>query len=393
MSGFNLRGLPGLSRHPASPFSQPRRSRVGKRRQTLSAHGGARIIKVLYSLTGVVKRWPVIRGRVPSRWPSACSSRPPPLPCPRAEGQGQGQAAGRDRSRQRNVKQERSNMLQESGSTRTLPTSSPTARRGLEKARHRRGARAVHRAVLAAPRPRPDTEVNEYLEEYYERMAYSNQHFASGIPGWKTDRGRIYIMFGPADGRRRTPRAAYTSARPTRAAARLRPTPSRPGSTATCRHRLGHRDRVRRPDRLRRVPHRPLARREGRADERPRRGPHALEQLGLASKSDRVTNRGAFGYTGPGAREQDSPFSRLILYTTLQRPPQINDILEKSLHQAPDSGSRRQARSTWRGSRLLPRLRRARHHGLHHPDRQQRPDFKDVGGVQRARMNIFGRDD
>jgi GWxTD domain-containing protein len=45
--------------------------------------------------------------------------------------------------------------------------------------------------------PDPDTETNEFLEEHYERIAYANQHFASGIPGWKTDRGRIYIMYGP----------------------------------------------------------------------------------------------------------------------------------------------------------------------------------------------------
>ncbi|MFN2416988.1 MAG: GWxTD domain-containing protein, partial [Pyrinomonadaceae bacterium] len=44
--------------------------------------------------------------------------------------------------------------------------------------------------------PDPDTELNEYLEEHYERVAYANQHFASGIPGWKSDRGRIYIMYG-----------------------------------------------------------------------------------------------------------------------------------------------------------------------------------------------------
>src|SRR5712692_9350045 len=30
-------------------------------------------------------------------------------------------------------------------------------------------------------------------------MAYANEHFAAGIPGWRTDRGRIYIMYGPAD--------------------------------------------------------------------------------------------------------------------------------------------------------------------------------------------------
>jgi len=47
--------------------------------------------------------------------------------------------------------------------------------------------------------PDPDTDVNEYREEYYQRIAYANEHFTSGIPGWKTDRGRMYIMFGPPD--------------------------------------------------------------------------------------------------------------------------------------------------------------------------------------------------
>ena len=47
--------------------------------------------------------------------------------------------------------------------------------------------------------PTPDTEENEFKEEHYRRMAYANDHFAAGIPGWKTDRGRMYIMYGPPD--------------------------------------------------------------------------------------------------------------------------------------------------------------------------------------------------
>jgi GWxTD domain-containing protein len=47
--------------------------------------------------------------------------------------------------------------------------------------------------------PTPDTVENEFKEEHYRRIAYANEHFASGIPGWKTDRGRIYIMYGPPD--------------------------------------------------------------------------------------------------------------------------------------------------------------------------------------------------
>ncbi len=47
--------------------------------------------------------------------------------------------------------------------------------------------------------PTPDSMENEYKEEHYRRIAYANERYASGIPGWRTDRGRIYITFGPPD--------------------------------------------------------------------------------------------------------------------------------------------------------------------------------------------------
>jgi GWxTD domain-containing protein len=47
--------------------------------------------------------------------------------------------------------------------------------------------------------PTPDTPENEFKEEHYRRIAYANEHFASGMPGWKTDRGHIYIIHGKAD--------------------------------------------------------------------------------------------------------------------------------------------------------------------------------------------------
>jgi GWxTD domain-containing protein len=49
--------------------------------------------------------------------------------------------------------------------------------------------------------PTPDTEENEYREEHYRRIAYANDNFASGIPGWKADRGMIYIKYGAPDER------------------------------------------------------------------------------------------------------------------------------------------------------------------------------------------------
>jgi GWxTD domain-containing protein len=53
--------------------------------------------------------------------------------------------------------------------------------------------------------PTPDSAENEFQEEHYRRIAYANERFASGIPGWKSDRGRIYITFGPPDERETHP--------------------------------------------------------------------------------------------------------------------------------------------------------------------------------------------
>jgi GWxTD domain-containing protein len=47
--------------------------------------------------------------------------------------------------------------------------------------------------------PNPDSPDNEYRDEHYRRIAYANEHFAAGKPGWKTDRGHIYIAFGKPD--------------------------------------------------------------------------------------------------------------------------------------------------------------------------------------------------
>ena len=70
---------------------------------------------------------------------------------------------------------------------------------GLQAAEDGRGAAAVCRAFWQRRDPTPDTEENEYKEEHYRRIAYANDHYASGIPGWKTDRGMIYIKYGPPD--------------------------------------------------------------------------------------------------------------------------------------------------------------------------------------------------
>jgi GWxTD domain-containing protein len=47
--------------------------------------------------------------------------------------------------------------------------------------------------------PSPDSPENEFRDEHYRRIQYANDHYAAGKPGWKADRGRIYIMWGAPD--------------------------------------------------------------------------------------------------------------------------------------------------------------------------------------------------
>jgi GWxTD domain-containing protein len=47
--------------------------------------------------------------------------------------------------------------------------------------------------------PMPETPGNEFKEEHYRRIEFSNEHFAASTPGWQTDRGHMYILYGPPD--------------------------------------------------------------------------------------------------------------------------------------------------------------------------------------------------
>ncbi len=49
--------------------------------------------------------------------------------------------------------------------------------------------------------PDPDSPDNAFKEEHYRRIAYANEHFSSGVQGWRTDRGRMYIVWGPPTSR------------------------------------------------------------------------------------------------------------------------------------------------------------------------------------------------
>ena len=56
--------------------------------------------------------------------------------------------------------------------------------------------------------PNPGSKENAFKEEHYRRLAFSNQHFAERVPGWKTDRGHVYIVYGPPDSIRKHPLSA-----------------------------------------------------------------------------------------------------------------------------------------------------------------------------------------
>lgn len=168
--------------------------------------------------------------------------------------------------------------------------------------------------------PNPDTEENEYREEYYERIAYANEHFASGIPGWKTDRGRIYIAWGKPDSVEAHPSGGGYE----------RPSWEGGGSTTTYpfeiwfyRHLDGVGDgiEIEFVDPTGTGEYR-IARNAQEKDAMlmvPGAGLTTAEQLGLSSKTDRITGTGQPNYW----REQDTPFRRMEIINNLQRPPQV----------------------------------------------------------------------
>ena len=168
--------------------------------------------------------------------------------------------------------------------------------------------------------PNPDTEENEYREEYYERIAYANEHYTSGIPGWKTDRGRIYITWGKPDSVESHPSGGSYD----------RPSYEGGGSTTTYPFEIWfyrHLDNV--GDGLEIEFVDPTGTGEYRiarnANEKdallmvPGAGLTTAEQLGMGTKADRITGMGQTQY----GREQDSPFRRMEIITSLERPPQV----------------------------------------------------------------------
>jgi len=177
--------------------------------------------------------------------------------------------------------------------------------------------------------PDPDSPENTFKEEHYRRIAYANEHFASGIPGWKTDRGKIYIMWGPPDEIDSHPTGGTWD----------RPMDQGGGSTTTYpyedwryRYLEGNGENVElefvdptstgeyhltmdpsEKDALLHVPGAGLT---------------LAESMGLADKSSRFSNtdgtnmaEGQFG--GAGLNENDEEFTRLENYANIMKPPPV----------------------------------------------------------------------
>lgn len=174
--------------------------------------------------------------------------------------------------------------------------------------------------------PDPDTDVNEYREEYYQRIAYANENFASGIPGWKTDRGRIYIMFGKPDEKESHPSGGSYD----------RPVYEGGGTTSTYPFEIwwyryiegvGSDVEIEFVDPSGSGEYR-IARDANEKDALlyvPNAGLTLSEELGLSSKADRIA-----GYSSNqnsqqlfGQRAKDQPFEKLALLANLQRAPKV----------------------------------------------------------------------
>jgi GWxTD domain-containing protein len=238
--------------------------------------------------------------------------------------------------------------------------------------------------------PDPDTDENEYREEYFERIAYANQHFASGIPGWRTDRGRIYIMFGKPDERETHPTGGQYD----------RPSYHGGGSTTTYPFEVwfyryiagvGSGIEIEFVDPTGSGEYR-IARSPDEKDALlyvPGAGLTLSEQLGLSTKADRIGGFGSGSSSSSFQRQQDSPFSRLQLIADLQRPPQIKfNELQAAVNTGivednPLDFDVRVDFYRQSDERVVTAI----------TIQTENKDltFQDVGGVQTARLNIFGR--
>ena len=237
----------------------------------------------------------------------------------------------------------------------------------------------------------PDLPDNDFKEEHYRRIAYANEHYASGIPGWKTDRGRMYIMWGPADEVESHPTGGTYD----------RPMEEGGGSTSTYpwetwrwRYLEGIGENViiefvdpsgsgeyhmtmdpSEKDALLHVPGAGLS---------------LMESMGMASKTDRFTRSDGTNLprTMGGTPASMDEFNRLELYSKVNKPPEVKF---KDLEAVVTSRIvRDQVHFNWRADYL-----KVTNDTVLVPVTVQVPNsqlsFQAKEGIHSATINIFGR--
>src|SRR5437867_13104361 len=237
----------------------------------------------------------------------------------------------------------------------------------------------------------PDLPDNDFKEEHYRRIAYANAHYASGIPGWTTDRGRMYIIWGPADEVDSHPSGGTYD----------RPMEEGGGTTSTYpwekwRYRYlqdigenielefvdptgsGEYHLTMDPSEKDALLHVPGA------------GLSQLESMGMASKTDRFTRSDGTNLpkTMGGTPASMDEFNRLELFAKVQRPPAVKF---KDLEAIVTSRIvRDQVRFNWR-----PDFLKVTSESVLVPISIQIPNsqlsFTNKEGVHSATLNIFGR--
>jgi GWxTD domain-containing protein len=173
--------------------------------------------------------------------------------------------------------------------------------------------------------PNPDSPENEFREEHYRRIAYANEHYAAGKPGWMTDRGHMYIAFGPPDSTDSHPSGGNYE----------RPIEEGGGETSTYPFETWHYrylEGIGENIDIEFVDscmcgdyHMTIDRSEKDALLHvPNAGQTLYEQMGMAKKADRFKGGLESLGPGPGASSNSSKeFDRMELFAKLEAPPEV----------------------------------------------------------------------
>lgn len=244
--------------------------------------------------------------------------------------------------------------------------------------------------------PTPDSAENEFREEHYRRIAYANERFASGIPGWRTDRGRIYIAYGPADEVESHPSGGSY----------VRPFEEGGGTTSTYPFeiwRYRYLEGIGSDILLEFVD--PSLSGEYRLTMDPMEkdallyipgaGLTIAEEMGLSSRADRLAGRTGFGYAndtsrdaGLGGTTKYNQFERLQLYSMIQRPPPVKF---RDLEAIVDSTIEYNTLNFTSNVTYVKVTDSTSFAGVTIQVQNRDLLFKEEGGLHRAALNIFGR--